>query len=220
MLPYTDDDPARPKLPPITIAIAALTTLTFIVQLRAAGPGLLSGEIILATARIFLEWGFTPATATDPGSIHRYLTYTLLHVSIVHLSANLLFLWTFGPTIEGRCGSGPYILLYAGAAATAAISHAAANTGSPQPLVGASGAVSALAAAYVTAFPGNRITLLAPPPFKAKLQVPAPFLVAAWLALQLAQALAHPPSAEASWAHLGGLAAGAAPALAIRLLHR
>ena len=216
MLPYTDEDLHRPRVPPITLALIALTTLTFLLQLQIAGLALFSGEINIATARLFLQWGFTPETAGDPAELPTLLTYTLFHVSFLHLAGNLLFLWTFGPTIEGRAGPIRYLALYAGAAAGAALLHAAIAPQSPQPLVGASGAVSAIIAAYAVICPGHRITLLAPPPFQARLQIPALLIIGVWVALQAAQTIAHPPSADASWAHLGGIITGAVPATIAR----
>ena len=76
------------------------------------------------------------------------------------------------------------------------------------PLIGASGAVSGVVIAYLLLYPrvyvfGLVLSIL-------PLRIPAMFCVTAWVLLQIFSAFAGGEGEVAWWAHVGGLAAGAA----------
>jgi tetratricopeptide (TPR) repeat protein len=89
------------------------------------------------------------------------------------------------------------------------------------PVVGASGAVAGVLGAFLVRLPGAHIRVAAATLFmlhgvnRVSIKyVPAVIAVAAWVALQLAYALAWADARTAYWAHLGGLLIGAGIALA------
>lgn len=98
-----------------------------------------------------------------------YVTYAFLHdtSSAWHLIGNMVFLWVFGPNVEDRFGRIWYLLFYlVGAAVSgAAFALLASQQIAPgvvrsPPLVGASGAVSAVSGAFLVLFPFTRIRTL------------------------------------------------------------
>ena len=206
MIPYKDLD-----APPASFAatsIALLTAAAFLWQLSQAGTPLLAGIHEPASQTLFALYGFTPQSPSWPA----VATYPLLHVSALHLAGNLLFLQLFGPALESRTRPLQFIALYALSAATAALIYMAAFPGSPNPLVGASGAVSGVTAAYAITCPRHRIALLTPS--LQTTSVPSLVLIALWAAWQLLQPLALNQPPDALVAHAAGAAAGASLALA------
>ncbi len=80
------------------------------------------------------------------------------------------------------------------------------------PLVGASGAISGILAAYVFLYPRARVTVIVPLGIIFyPLVVGAVWVVGFWFLLQLISAAFADPSQPgvAFWAHIGGFAAGA-----------
>jgi membrane associated rhomboid family serine protease len=92
----------------------------------------------------------------DP-SLPTFITYSLLHGSLMHLASNMLFLYIFGNNVNDKMGHLGYLGFYlAGAVFSGAIYAATSN----QPVLGASGAVSAITGAYLVLFPRANVTLL------------------------------------------------------------
>ncbi len=76
-----------------------------------------------------------------------FITYAFLHAGFSHLAGNMLTLVFLGEIVERRAGPGGFVMLYA----LSAIGGAAVfglMTSSPQPMVGASGALFGLAGAW------------------------------------------------------------------------
>ena len=208
MIPLRDE--SAPPATAGTAAVAGVTTLAFLWQLTVSGSGLLTGHHTPDAQALFSQYGFTPQHPTLTAA----LTHALLHVSLLHLLSNLLFLQLFGPALEARCGMARFLTLYTISAAAAALSYLAVQPGSPHPLAGASGAVAGVAAAYAVTCPGNRILLLTP--HLTTTAVPAALLLSLWLLWQVAQPLISPQALGSLAAHAGGAAGGAALAVALR----
>ena len=214
MLPIRDTE-SETLLPTLTVsALYALAVLTFLHQLHVSGPGLLTGGHSQDATSLFLQWGFVPAAPAWTA----LLSYPFVHTSTLHLAANLLVLWVFGPPLERRAGPAAFAVLYIASAAAAAAVHLLHDPSSPNPLVGASGAASGVLGAYALACPTNRIAVITA--LRTTHQAPALLLIAAWIIWQLAQPLIGAPAAAALPAHAGGLAAGIALTAAVRLARR
>jgi membrane associated rhomboid family serine protease len=109
----------------------------------------------------------------------------------------------------------------------AAAGHVLADPASDLPMIGASGAISAVLGGYVVLFPRARIQSLVFLVFFYELiAVPSIVVLGFWFALQLIDGFASLGlTAEASggiafWAHVGGFVAGMALALPLRFLQR
>ncbi|MFI6929158.1 rhomboid family intramembrane serine protease [Streptomyces sp. NPDC050287] len=198
---------------PVTYGLIALCSLIFLIG-PASGldPAYGSGEALLTAQRAYFHrWGVVPAELFE-GSARAALTPAtalFVHGSWVHLLGNMLFLYVFGVMTEERMGRVQFTLFYAGCGYLALLGYAAANAGSEQSLVGASGAISAVLGAFLYLFPGARVTSLLPFLFFLPLRFPAWVVLPFWAALQwLAAGRASQGPGVAYLAHLVGFGVG------------
>ncbi|MBY4632318.1 rhomboid family intramembrane serine protease [Rhizobium croatiense] len=143
-----------------------------------------------------------------------YLTYAFVHSGFWHLASNMVFLWVFGDNVEDAMGHMRFLVFYLLCAAAGALCHGLLTTTPEAPLVGASGAISGVVAAYVMLHPRVRVWVLVF--FRVPLPLPAFVPLLLWIGQQFFM-LAFAPDADVSWgAHVGGILAGAVLILALR----
>jgi membrane associated rhomboid family serine protease len=146
------------------------------------------------------------------------LTSLFIHASWLHMVGNLAYLWVFGMPLEQRLGplglSSVFLLGGALANVIVALRVPQLNT----PIIGASGAISAVVGAYLGLFPGRRIGLFLPLGLYLQFaRVPAILVIGSWFTLQLLYTVFGPINAAVAWwTHLAGFAVG----LSITLLNR
>ena len=171
----------------------------------------------LSALRPELSFGMIPAvvfgTAILPDSVLQTpafvtpFTSVFLHGGFEHIIGNMLFLWVFGDNVEDAMGTPRFILFYLLCGWCAAMAHAIAMPHSHAPLIGASGAVSGVIAAYVLLHPHVRVYGLA---MKwIPVAVKAMYVIAAWIVLQFVFAIFGGDPNVGWWAHVGGIIAGA-----------
>ncbi|HLQ57155.1 MAG TPA: rhomboid family intramembrane serine protease [Streptosporangiaceae bacterium] len=142
-----------------------------------------------------------------------------LHAGWLHLLGNMLFLLIFGNNIEDRLRPAGYLLFYLACGYVAAYGFAAANPGSVQPLIGASGAISGILGAYLVLWPRARVWSLVPFLLFIPLRIPAWFVLGLWFVLQWAYSVGYGASGSGSvayLAHVFGFVAGALVGLLLR----
>jgi membrane associated rhomboid family serine protease len=158
------------------------------------------------------EWrfGFVPAEPLVPETS---IAHPFVHLSWLHLFANLVWLWFVAGAVERRSKKiGFAIVLVLGVLGSAS-AHAwlADDAVRAVPLVGASGLTMAFAGAFVVTGPRDRVRWFVPPVFR--------FWAPAWaLAVPLSAAEVLHLALEtgaASFAHAGGAAAGVAAGLVL-----
>ena len=135
------------------------------------------------------------------------ITYAFLHGNFMHLIGNMLFLWVFGDNVEDAMGHGRYLAFYIICAIVSGLAYALLDLNSDMPLIGASGAVSGVVAAYLMLHPKVKVWVLALG--RIPLRLSAQWLLGAWVLYQIYNAVAYPESQVAWIAHVGGLVAGA-----------
>ena len=110
------------------------------------------------------DWGFVPERfLKDPvAQVMTVWTAMFLHGSWLHIAGNMLFLWVFGDNVEDALGHGRYLLFYLAGGFLAAMAQCLAEPSAAVPMVGASGAIAAVLAGYVTLYPKARILVLFP----------------------------------------------------------
>ena len=137
------------------------------------------------------------------------LSATLAHGGAIHLALNMLMLGWCGSKVERALGSGSLITLYLAGAYVAAIAQWLANPISPTPMIGASGAISAVIGAFALSF-GQQKKIVSSPPLNRTLN--ALWLLAAWVVLQLMSGYLAGGQGYllATPAHIGGFVAGLA----------
>jgi membrane associated rhomboid family serine protease len=135
------------------------------------------------------------------------LTYMFFHGDILHLAGNMLFLWVFGDNVEDAMGHIKFLIFYLACGVFAGLVHAWMDPSSEIPLIGASGAVAGVIAAYLVLHPRVRVWVLA---LKAiPLRISAFFALGLWIAIQVVMVMLPQVGPVAWWAHIGGLIAGA-----------
>jgi membrane associated rhomboid family serine protease len=174
---------------------------------------------------LLLQWGTVPANIfnahhavlpqlTDPALL-RLFTALFIHVTWLHLLGNLLFLIIFGLPGERALGSLRFLLLFVVGGIVANLIGALSLAGVRLPIIGCSGAVSAVVGTYVALFPRARLGLVLPLGLYLEfVRVPAFLLIGMWVLLQLLFSYAGPSyGAYVWWAHIGGFVFGVAFAL-------
>jgi membrane associated rhomboid family serine protease len=137
------------------------------------------------------------------------ITSQFLHGSFLHLVGNMWFLWIFGNNIEDIVGHFRFIFFYLLGGVVAALLQVLLTADSTIPLIGASGAVSAVLGAYVLKFPRARVrTLMFIFIFVTVINVPAVAFIGIWFFLQVLNSLVGPLSNVAWFAHIGGFIFG------------
>jgi membrane associated rhomboid family serine protease len=132
------------------------------------------------------------------------LTAMFLHGGIWHLLGNMYFLAVFGDNVEDRLGRAEYVALYLLGGVGAGLAHIARMPASDVPMLGASGAISAVLGAYAVLFPHRKLYMNLVVVMR---RVPALVYLALWLAFQFYYAMQDAPGV-AWWAHIGGVAVG------------
>jgi len=149
-----------------------------------------------------------------PGAITRRGDAVHLHVparGLFHLAGNMLYLWIFGNNVEDAMGRVRFMVFYLLCGMIAAVSHAATNTQSLIPMIGASGAVSGVLGAYLLLYPHARVlTLFTLGFFVRMIEVPAMVVLGFWLVFQFLSAMISQGSGGgvAWYAHIGGFSRG------------
>jgi membrane associated rhomboid family serine protease len=168
------------KLPPAraTFAIAAVTALAW--AIAAAADQIAS----VATLAGFIPARFTTVVAMPAGAVPAWLTplsATLVHAGLAHLGFNLLIFAFCGRLVEASIGPASLVFLYLVGAYAAAGGQYLLDPHSLSPMIGASGAGSAVIGAYALLY-GRRQVRGWGPVSGRLLQVA--WLAAAWVGLQ------------------------------------
>ena len=143
------------------------------------------------------------------------LTALFVHASWLHLLGNLAYLWVFGIKVEQRLGSFGMSAVFLLGGALANVIVALRVPDLETPIIGASGAVSAVVGSYLGLFPRRRIGLFLPLGLYLQFaRVPALLVIGSWFTLQLLYTAFGPINAAVAWwTHLAGFALGLSFAL-------
>tara|TARA_R110000782_G_scaffold167129_9_gene259261 strand:+ start:4967 stop:5644 length:678 start_codon:yes stop_codon:yes gene_type:complete len=197
-----------------TNRVAAITVLAFVLVLIMG-----FGEIMSYAA------GFIPARVSEPGLLDHAglpvavvpliltpLTATLLHGGWLHLGFNIIILIYCGRQIELVLGGRLWLLLYAVGAYAAAAGQWLLGPHLPIPMIGASGAISAIIGAYALLYSNREVRSFGPIPASV---VRMAWLGAGWIFIQFLIGVASngggltgSNDAVAIGAHIGGFIAG------------
>jgi len=141
-----------------------------------------------------------------------------IHTSWVHLLGNMVYLWVFGMPLERRLGSVGMVLVFVLGGALSNLFVTLRLPDLASPIVGASGAISAVVGAYLGLFPYRRIGMLLPLGLYLQFaRVPALLVIGSWFTLQLVYTVLGPITGiVAWWTHMAGFALGLIFALLVR----
>ena len=186
-----------------TITIALITAATFLLAGLLGAQNRASMIMGVIPARLSGYIDFTPAM---PAWLTP-LTATLVHGGFLHLALNLLMLIWCGSMVERALGAKALILLYVVGAYVAAIAQWLVAPASPTPMIGASGAISAVIGAFALSF-GQQKRIVRSAGLNRTLN--ALWLLVAWIVLQIMSGMLAGTQGYllATPAHIGGFVAG------------
>lgn len=202
IIPISDDYPTKLK-PIFTFLIIAIN---IIIHLWV--------RIITANLENFInKWGFTPTSLNLlPSLIPVFTMFTsmFLHGNFIHLLFNMWFLWIFGDNIEDAFGYLGFIVFYFLCHVGAIFGHILFYPNSSQPIIGASGAISGVMAAYLLLYWKSPIKVLL---YFTTTKIPALIFIILWFIYQIIYgmgSLANPELlGNVGWfAHIGGFLTG------------
>lgn len=191
----------------LTIAIAGVTAAAWLIV------------AVLGRFEWVVIWGgFFPARGSYDQALAPYwltpLTATLIHGGLIHLGFNLVMLLFCGRHVEWVLGRGGLVILYLVGAYAAAGGQYLADPASPAPMIGASGAISAVLGAYAVLFGKNKVRVA---DRRLALALNALWLLVAWVGLNLIIGIiargglipgTGPAMTVAVAAHIGGFIPG------------
>ncbi len=221
MLPLKDDVPNH-SCPLVTTIFIVANVVVFLYQMSLdLGRG--GAPHGVGTAFV-LEFGAVPCRLTGrcpagdyPAPLMTVFTSMFLHGGLLHIGGNMLYLWIFGDNVEDTLGHLRFLLFYLTSGLGAAAAETVMNPDSQIPMVGASGAISGVLAAYLILFPrASVLTLITFGFFIRFVQVPAVIVLGLWIVVQLASGvISYGLTSEgeggggvAWFAHIGGFATG------------
>jgi membrane associated rhomboid family serine protease len=213
MIPIRDRLPRR-RAPLVNYLLILLNVVAFLWESSVIAPG-------YPPQRLLLHWGLVPARLlADPiGHGYTVLTSMFLHdpTNWLHIGGNMLFLWIFGDNVEDALGHGRYLVFYLLSGLAAAGAQMLLDPGSTVPMVGASGAIAGVLAAYATLYPRAPVTVINPIFllwffFGIFLELPAWVVIGEFFLVNLYNGFGAvgrgASSGVAFFAHLGGFVAG------------
>ena len=191
----------RPRLT-ATLAIAAVTAAAFLIISLGGAAETASLQLGFIPLRVGTEvtGAWLPTWVTP-------LSATLVHAGFLHLIMNLILLVWCGREVERVLGPGPVVLLYSAGAYLAAAGQYLLDPAANYPMVGASGAISALVGAFALSFSQPRPIVRN---FRLNRALNILWILVAWVILQwmTAYLMGMQGVMVATGAHVGGFIAG------------
>jgi membrane associated rhomboid family serine protease len=218
-IPLYDTNPLRfIRWPYVNWGLIVLNVLIFVIvqdagfNEDASRAAVTSCGLIPATLKGLAfrpeEYAIVPDYAT-------LLTYAFFHGDFWHILGNMLFLFVFGDNVEDSLGHVRYLIFYCLAAVGAGLAFYLSVPTSEGPLIGASGAIAAVVAAYLVLHPHAKIWVLILA--RIPLRISALWILGFWFLFQFWGIINAGPDDEiAYWAHIGGFISGAVLVLILR----
>jgi membrane associated rhomboid family serine protease len=214
---YDENSLKSIRLQAVTIGLIALNAAVFLLELAGLPDRVIIGLAVVPSELFGLASPVPMGPSSGAIAVPEQLTllsYMFFHGDIFHLASNMLFLWVFGDNVEDALGHFNFLVFYIACGVAAALTHALMTPGSQVPLIGASGAVAGVIAAYLMLHPRVRVWVLV---FRfIPLRISAAFVLGAWIATQVVMVLLPEVAPVAWWAHIGGLIAGSILVLFMR----
>jgi len=210
-IPLSDDNPLRSiHFQWVTIGLIAANVAAFAWQTVGLGQSTAASFAVVPSE--LMQVGIIGGPARGPYDAlavpegYTLLSYMFLHGDILHLLSNMLFLWVFGDNVEDAMGHIKFLVFYLVCGVAGGLAHSLALPVSKLPLIGASGAVAGVIAAYLILHPRVMVWVLA---FRfIPLRISAAWVLGVWVVTQLFMVILNQADQIAWWAHVGGMVAG------------
>jgi membrane associated rhomboid family serine protease len=158
--------------------------------------------------------GLVPYLAWSRLRVWQFVTYLFLHGDFFHILFNMYALWMFGSELESEWGFKPFLRYYFICGIGAGLFHTLITPHSLVPTIGASGAVSGVMTAYALMYPERELQLLLF--FIIPVRMKAKVMAIGLAVISLLFGAMGSPDGIAHFAHLGGMAVGAAYFMLVR----
>ena len=218
-LPLHDDNRLRSiRFQYVTLAIIVANVLVYLYESTGMADAVIASFAVVPKElfEVNIFGGAAPVSNDAIAIPERYtlLSYMFFHGDPLHLGGNMLFLWVFGDNVEDAMGHVKYLFFYLACGIFAGLVHAWMSAGSEAPLIGASGAVAGVIAAYLMLHPRVMVWGVA---FNVlPIRITAALALGLWIVTQIVMVLLPQAGPVAWWAHVGGLIAGALLILVLR----
>jgi rhomboid family protein len=215
VIPLFDENPFKFSSPPyVTWGLIAINTAIFAITYAAAAASPIG---VFASMLAFTPSPSVPnasaAAQTLPWAL-TLVTYMFLHANFVHLLGNMVFLWVLGDDIELALGHLRFLGFYLLCGIAGGLGHYVAGPNSQVPLIGASGAVAGIIAAYLMLRPCQKIWVLLF--LRLPVKISTYWALGFWVVMQVINVVVD-PQGDISWsAHVGGVLAGALLVIVLR----
>jgi membrane associated rhomboid family serine protease len=205
--------------------------VTLTVFLLCAGAKLLHSGMTPLAQNAMLELGgvlpvqlsqilqHTDGGWTDPQFLTLF-SALFIHAGWLHLLGNMIYLGVFGMPLERHLGGLGMAIVFVTGGALANLLVVMRVPDLSSPIIGASGAVSAVIGAYLGLFPSRRIGMLLPLGLCLQFaRIPAVLVIGSWFTLQLVYSVLGPITGiVAWWTHMAGFTLGLIFALLVRAM--
>ncbi len=158
MIPLSTDRPTR-RTPAVNVTLIVVNVLIAL-AVAASEPLRSWTEQHLYLWPDWVQLRNPDGSVTEYGPrLWQFITYQFLHDpgSLTHIGFNMLFLWVFGNAIEDKIGHVGYLCFYLAGGVFAGLGHCLT---SDNPVLGASGSVSAVTGLFLALFPQTRIKVV------------------------------------------------------------
>lgn len=212
MFPLKDINPSR-TFPITNYLFIAANAVFFFYQISLSPEQL--NEFLYAYAVV--PQNFLLLKDTSAWSLQIFISLissVFLHAGWLHFLLNMWVLQIFGNNVEDSMGHIRYFIFYILGGIIGNITHVFFFTNSTTPLLGASGAIASVMAAYLFLFPSSKVLTLIPILiFPLFIHLYSFVFIAIWFAIQLFGGIAELSQKQsggvAFWAHIGGFVWGA-----------
>ena len=206
VMPIWDHSPFRWPQPPYVTWTLIVVNFGVFFWLAGLAPG--DAEVVarnagLVPAALFGGSGVGGGAIPAPLTL---ITCLFLHGNFMHVFGNMIFLFVFGDDIEEALGHWRFLAFYFACGIGSGVAFALSDPSSTTDLIGASGAVAGVIAAYLLFRPCAKVTcLLGVIPLRLR----AYWIIGFWAIWQFIDVASRLDDGVAYWAHVGGLITGA-----------
>jgi len=181
------------KTPLVTQSLVTINIIMMVVLLSRASP-----------EEFVQHWGLVPSAEKNLFWLLTLLTHQFFHNGFGHLVGNMYFLYILGDNVEDVLGRIQYFVFYLSCGVTAAFAQIFLTGNPDTPMIGASGAISGIIAAYAVIFRKAKLTFMFI--FWQK-KLSASWYIGIWLVFNIVGIKSG--NCHIAWfAHVGGFCAG------------
>ncbi len=177
------------NIPPAVKGLLIANGIVFLIQ-GMFNPNILNGM-----------FGLVPANFWK-GAVWQPVTYMFMHAGLLHILFNMLMLWMFGSVLESVWDKKEFLRFYFLTGIGAGLSNCLLTPSLSIPIIGASGSMYGLLAAYGLMFPNARIYVSFLIPIRAK------YVVLIFGLLSFFSSIGNSGDGIAHLVHLGGMVIG------------